>query len=176
MAFTVEDGTGIDGANSYSSTANSDTYHTDRNNTSWLQLTTPAKQAALIKATDYIDQRFTFIGTKESESQGLAWPRFNALDKDGYYRSSEVPEEVLKAVSEYALLASVESLYITPSYNTTGLDVKKTKDVVGPIETEIEYATDSSSGATQRTTVKELPEADSYLWKLTVSSNTIVRA
>ena len=57
MAFIPEDGTGSATATSYIDVAYADEYFTDRTVTAWSSLTNPAKQAALIAATDYIDFR-----------------------------------------------------------------------------------------------------------------------
>jgi hypothetical protein len=68
MAFIIEDGSGVEGANSYMSIGAVATYLTERGrNTAWDAATTAVKQAALIEATDYIEQRFgrRFRGMKE---------------------------------------------------------------------------------------------------------------
>ncbi len=59
MTFTAH--TGVSGAdyNSYISVEDADAYHTDRANTDWTG-TTATKQAALIRATDYIDTVYVF--------------------------------------------------------------------------------------------------------------------
>jgi len=103
MAFTVEDGSGLAGANSYVSVADSDTYFTDRNNTTWTGSTDAAKQAALVKATQFVDSMVDFVGTKNSGTQALKWPRTGAYDGDNYLLSStEVPGRVEDCVCEFA--------------------------------------------------------------------------
>lgn len=108
MAFLVEDGTGLALANSYISIAEADTHHGDRNQTAWTG-TDPVKQAALIKATDYVDKRFgkRFRGFRESKTQGLEWPRIDAFDNDDFLYSDvdRIPRNLKKAIAEYALLA-----------------------------------------------------------------------
>ena len=69
MAFLVETGAGVPGANSYASVAFALAYLTDRGRATengWTASTTAAKQAALIAATDHIERRFgsRFRGTK----------------------------------------------------------------------------------------------------------------
>ena len=54
MAFVTEDGTGLAEANSYVSVAEADAYHADRGNAAWIGEDS-AKQSALIKATDYLE-------------------------------------------------------------------------------------------------------------------------
>lgn len=68
MAFIVEDGSGVYNANAYMSVADVTTYLTERaRNTAWSAATTANQQAAIIEATDYIEQRFgrRFKGMKE---------------------------------------------------------------------------------------------------------------
>lgn len=72
MALEVEDGTGKDDAESYVSTADCDAYHTAMGN-DWTG-TDAVKEAALRKATQYIDARYTFRGEPVSEDQALSWP------------------------------------------------------------------------------------------------------
>jgi hypothetical protein len=105
MAFTVEDGTVVAGANSYVSLAYANTHHTDRGNTAWTGADS-AKQACLIRATDYVDKRFglLFKGRRKSNDQSLEWPRVEAWRADGF-EIPEMPDQLLKAVSEYALRA-----------------------------------------------------------------------
>ncbi|PHR58809.1 MAG: hypothetical protein COA47_10410 [Robiginitomaculum sp.] len=172
MAFLVEDGSTVDGANSYSTVADADTYHTDRNNVTWLALSTAAKQAALIKASDYIDQRFSFIGWRRTKEQGLDWPRFDAYDDDDFLLDG-VPPEVLKAVAEYALLTATAPLFLTPTYAASGQDIKTTRKKVGPIDITTTFQDAPSS---TKNTIRELPEADNYLSGLTISGTQILRA
>lgn len=69
MAFLVETGAGVPGANSYASVAFALAYLTDRareTENGWAASSTAAKQAALIAATDHIERRFgeRFRGVK----------------------------------------------------------------------------------------------------------------
>jgi hypothetical protein len=83
--FIVEDGTGIARANSYSNVPFADAYHYTRNNTSWASAAISAKQAALVKATDYIEQRWgiSFKGSR----------LYNAVDITalGFFSLDEIP-------------------------------------------------------------------------------------
>jgi hypothetical protein len=111
MAFTVETGTGIAGANAYDSVANIDTHHADHGQTAWNDFTTPEKQTAIVRATSFIDKRFgrRFVGVRSTKEQGLEWPRLDAFDQDGFLLSGTdaIPRQLLKAVAEYALRAAV---------------------------------------------------------------------
>ena len=111
MAFLVETGTGIAGANAYESVANIDTHHADRGTTNWTDFTTAEKEQAIVRATDYIDKRYgrRFVGVRSSKGQGLEWPRLSAFDQDGFLLSDvdAIPRQLTKAVAEYALRAAV---------------------------------------------------------------------
>jgi hypothetical protein len=111
MAFTVETGTGIADANAYDTVANIDTHHADRGTSDWTNFTTPEKQQAIIRASDFIDKRFgrRFVGVRSTKGQGLEWPRLSAFDQDGFLLSAidAIPRQLLKAVAEYALRAAV---------------------------------------------------------------------
>ncbi|HNQ99222.1 MAG TPA: hypothetical protein PKN52_04435, partial [Trueperaceae bacterium] len=121
MAFTVEDGTGVAGANSLCDVAFADTYHADRANSSWASSTQAAKEAALIKATDYIEQRFggRFKGRREHETQVLSFPRLCLYTRDGVLVTG-VPDRLKAAVSEYALKALTVSLFLEPEVDDRG--------------------------------------------------------
>jgi hypothetical protein len=121
------------GTNTFIALADADTYHSDRGNASWAAATETDRQSALIKATDYITDHYSWKGLKTVSSQGLAWPRTGATDEDGYELSSDViPEAVKRATSELALLIiGGESL---TAKRERGGNVKREK--IGPLETE----------------------------------------
>lgn len=111
MTLVVEDGSGVATANTYDSLANVSTHHADRNNTAWLDFNTPQQEAAIIRATDYIDKRFgqQFLGIRTTKEQGLEWPRLDDFDSDGFLFSGvdDVPRQLKKALAEYALRAAL---------------------------------------------------------------------
>lgn len=77
MTMITEDGSGVQGANSYTSVAYVDAYLADRNRStqnSWGSSSTAVKEAAIIAATDYIEQRFglRFLGLKKNANPGQA--------------------------------------------------------------------------------------------------------
>ncbi len=86
MAFTVEqqDGQGyIAGANAYASDTDADTYFGDRGIVAWTGVST-VKQAALVRATAYLDARYRdrCQGSKAFPQQALAWPRRWVFDRE----------------------------------------------------------------------------------------------
>lgn len=164
MAFTVESGSGDAGSNAYDSVADVDTHHADRGNTAWADFTTPDKQFAIIRASDYIDKRFgrMFVGLRKTKEQGLEWPRLDAFDQDGYLLSGSdaLPRQLLKACAEYALRAAIcgvlapdaplpvpkqdltDSSGTRPDQVETG-QLTRVREKVGPLEEEKWYETNS---------------------------------
>ena len=159
MAFTVEDGTGIEDANAYITTAWADDYFADRGEAAWTGSDT-VKQQAIVKATDYIETRWgaSFRGEPEfpDTPQGLSFPRLYLTDR--YGRAVEgIPTDLKKATAEYALRALSAALMPDPSINATGV-VVGTREKVGPIETETSY-----SGFLQNAVLRAYPAADRLL-------------
>lgn len=103
MALTVEDGTGVLGADSYASVESADAYHLARGNTAWTG-TTSDKEIALRRATAAIDQLHgaNWIGQRIDIDQSLDWPRTLAYDARGYLIDG-LPTELVKATCEAAL-------------------------------------------------------------------------
>lgn len=129
----VEDGTGVEGANSYVTVEYADTYHTDRANTAWTAATEDAKEAALIKATDYVEQVYAdrWDGEAVYEDQPLSWPRDVATG---------IPTRLKQAVCQLALEALTTDL--NPKIGQ-GIKRKKVDSI------EIEYQDDTYGGTTR---------------------------
>lgn len=139
MAFTVEDGTVVADANAYITVAYATTYHDDRANTAWATATTATQQAAIIKATDYIEANFLFTtGGVVDTDQTLQWPRWGAIDRNGnLFDTNEVPGVVKQATAILAL----EVVNGTALNEGTGRKTKKEK--AGPVE--VEYSDGSAT-------------------------------
>lgn len=140
MALVVEDGSGLSNSNSYATAAQADTYASDRGLSAWTG-DTATKEAALIRATDYIEATYreAWLGYRKTATQALSWPRSN-VEVDLYpIASTIVPVEVRNATIELAIRALSEDLLADQTQR-----VKREKvDVL-----EIEYA--DGSDATKR--------------------------
>ena len=77
---------------------------------SWSSATDAKRDAALIEATAELEARFTWRGAKASSTQKLSFPR-SGLERDGVAVASDIPAELVRAVSLYAdfLLSGGES-------------------------------------------------------------------
>lgn len=94
MALTIEDGSGVAGANSYIDVAAARAYAVTRG------LTLPAAdgdvEALLIKSMDFIEAyRGDFQGLKTAATNSLQWPR-TGVTLDGYPLAEDAIPQVLK--------------------------------------------------------------------------------
>ena len=97
MALTVEDGTAKTDADSYSETADAQTYYTDMGYTD-----TPS-DATMRRGSRWLDAYFMvrLKGTKATSGQSMQWPRSGVTDEDGNLVSSDsVPAEWVQAAQE----------------------------------------------------------------------------
>ena len=169
MALILEDGSGVTGANAYADRTFADAYFSDRGHAAWTG-TDDEKDIALIKATDYIQQRFQggWLGDKVNHSYPLCWPRQNVDDGKGRLRFdyNEIPTELKKATAEYALRALTTELITDPT--TNGLEVVEESKEVGPIKTKKKYSQmgRSKSSLVRDSIFKEYPTADMHIESL----------
>lgn len=139
MAFVVEDGSIVEKSNAFVTVAEADTYHTDRANSGWTG-TDAVKQAAIIRATDYIEQTYygRWLGEAVSTTQSLSWPRkcVEGIDDD------VVPDRLKSAICTLALEALSGDL--NPALPRGGGVKREKVDVI-----EVEYM-DGATGKTTR--------------------------
>lgn len=144
MMLIVEDGTIVAGADSYVTTADALTYHANHANTSWAAATTAAQEAALRKATAYMDSRYRsrWHGNQVQPSrQALEWPRYLDLYSAAahinylslpkgqtWFTASEIPPRLKDATCEAALRALAGPLL-------ADVDLTVSRETVGPIDT-----------------------------------------
>lgn len=131
----------------YGTLVDADAYHLARGNSGWTGAD-EAKQAALQRATDYIDGRYRykmksgcwrsmFPGEKTGgRAQDLEWPRTGATDYAGNeIPDDEVPREVEYATYEAALLELESPGSLSPIFIPGGQVTREKVDVV-----EVQYA------------------------------------
>lgn len=121
----------------YGSRADADTYHAARANTAWAAAETAARDAALLRASVWLDgtYRALYPGTKAGgRSQVRDWPRTDATDLAGEeIADDEVPTEIEEATYEAALRELVSPNSLSPDF-TIAQQSKREK--VGSIEVE----------------------------------------
>lgn len=101
----VEDGTGLTDSNSYVSVVFADDYFSARGVSEWADLENEAKENALVRATDYIDNIFQWYGQKKTSEQALHFPRKNLFDYEGN-EIAGIPNCLRQAVCDAAVLSS----------------------------------------------------------------------
>ncbi|OSN39557.1 DnaT-like ssDNA-binding protein [Pseudomonas syringae] len=135
----------------YGTVADADAYHAARANTAWTG-GDMAKQAALIRASAYIDGKFQaqnscgrweslFSGVKTGgRAQALQWPRTGATDTEGHaIPADETPIEVVQATYEAALREIALPGSLSPDYVASTAIKRQKVDVL-----EIEYQAPST--------------------------------
>lgn len=161
MAFLVEDGTVVSNANSYISAADANTYLADRGSASseWNSASTAAREALLIRATQYIDESYDWIGYLVETTQPLNWPRLDAYDSDWRDYNRTIPDNLKNAVAEMANWIAANG---DPQPNIARSNYTK-REKVGSIE--IEY----QDGAPAET---DFPFVSKLLRRLTISGGS----
>lgn len=93
------------GTNAYVSLADANAYFAARANAVWAAATDGAKEAAIIKATAYMDASYAWKGQIATDAQTLGWPRVNVWDIQGRNVAGIIPQGVADACCELALLS-----------------------------------------------------------------------
>lgn len=148
MALTVEDGSGVTGADAYISLADAEALYLSRNGTAWSGTDT-LKEAAIRRATSFVDS-LRFVGSPVGKrAQALQWPREDATDRNGFdIAEDELPEEVETATGILAFVELETPGALTPEIDRTGLVKSET---VGPIS--VEYIGNPATIDYQRITI-----------------------
>ncbi len=120
-----------------------------------------AVQAAIILATEYLDNRFNFKGDKLSEEQSTEFPR------DEF---TGIPTKLKEVVAEYAKRALVASLAPDPTVDASGARVVSKTEIVGPIEETTRFSESSSIQL-----FKPYPLADMKLKSFVAYNGRVIR-
>jgi len=159
MTLIIQDDTGlIAGANSYVSVQEFKDYWTARG-VDYTAKTDAEIEAYLIPARSYLDTRYVYAGCKlNGRAQTTEFPRSGLYDCSSCYAElvEGIPYEIKDAQCEYANIQADQGT-LQPSGNING-SVKRTKEVVGPIEEEVEYFSSGQNGG-----VVSYPQADNKI-------------
>lgn len=143
ITFTVEDGTGVVGANSYASLEDAEDYiGVKPNSAAWAD--SDDQEAYLMWATRLLDQRVRWAGCKAAQANALAWPRLYVYDREGFVIApTELPKEVKAATIEIAYHLFSQAVDPSAASSSGGGGIKRIKaDVL-----EIEYQDGASSSS-----------------------------
>lgn len=144
--FIVEDGSGKSNANALITVAEADQVMENySSSTDWSGVTgteeekQAAKENAIREATRFMNIHYQWKGYRTYLEQALQWPRAWCYDDEGnYVDANTIPEKVKEACAYLALkVAGGRSLLEDLE---SAQKVKRTKDVIGPLTEEIEYA------------------------------------
>lgn len=138
MALVVQDPVNpITTANAYIDVVAFKAYHDDRGNT-YTANDTEIEQA-IVRATDYIDSRWTFAGSRVDLEQSTECPRSGVYDPTTSWLLDGYPPELEEACAEYTMLAIAGTLYPTSNIDTSGQSVKKYRRKADVVEKEVEF-------------------------------------
>lgn len=137
-ALIIEDGSGVEGANSYATVAQARTYAASRGRAFPATGANGDESAAdtlLLNAMDALEARASeFQGTKTTRNQACQWPRYGVVAEGYEYDSNEIPPNIVKA----QILLAIESQTQPLVLNTTEAGRLTRMKVEGAVE--LQYA------------------------------------
>lgn len=158
MAFMPQNADGtVDGANAYVGVAALRDYWADRG-VDLTAKTDTELEVAIVKATDYLDARYTYVGYQLRRLQGTQWPRGGL--PTSFLRG--LPSALQNACCMLAQRAlSGKPLMPDPKADPSGQKITETKVKVGPIETQKKFA--EPTGSNPNSVAPSYPEVDLML-------------
>jgi hypothetical protein len=132
MALIIETGAGVPGADSYATVAQCEAYALAHYGSS-LAGSTANKEAAMRRATAYMDGLKWRGKRTTGRVQGMAWPRVGMVDCDGNeIGANEIPVEVIAAQHEFARAEFIAPGVLSPQGSV--LDAIRNRAKVDVIE------------------------------------------
>jgi hypothetical protein len=167
MALTIEDGTGVAGADSYVTLAEVvaflTAYEPASALTAWSALSTAEQERHCRRATQYLDLAYgpRFLGRRVEEDQALAFPREGIVTDDGFEIDSDtIPASLKSACCETAWRSSLGNALLDSQ--ETPATIGSESVTVGPITENITYV-----GGKPSITRTVFPRVRAWLWNLT---------
>lgn len=156
MSLTVEDGTGLEDADSYVDQTDFETY-CENLNVILTDFSDEKIEAALRKGTSFVDgyYRGQWPGTKvNGRDQALEWPREDAIDAGGHDIDDEsVPREVIKATNEAAIRELQTPGVLSPDVK---LGAQIASQEVGPVSRSFFQADSTDDFRTEFTEIEQI--------------------
>lgn len=128
MSLIIENGEGLSNSESYVDVDYVDAYFLKRGINEWASLTN--REQLIIRAMDYIENNYTYQGTKLISTQALQFPRL--INGETIY-----PIALKNAVCELALKSNEEDLLADTDKTTI-------REKVGPLEIEYDPNQDNT--------------------------------
>lgn len=148
------------GIDVYADRAEADAYFAARAVAAWDAAPWAARDAALLRATAWLEGRARWVGRLVDPAQPLAWPRTGAQDTEGRPLDG-IPDRLKAACAELALIALSDDL--APPVERGG---RVLSEQVGPVA--VSYAADAPAE-------RLFPAVEALLQGLVRSAPTAVR-
>lgn len=139
----------IRNANTFCSLEYADNFHQQRGRATWAAATEEVRKAALVNATDFVNNEFNWKGIRSYTEEHQTYPQFLEFPRDGLLDDRDfwlegVPDAVQRSVAEMAYhMVSRNSTDAYPTQNTVlapnGI-LKKFSSKTGPLSKSYEYA------------------------------------
>lgn len=126
------------GVDVYADRDEADAYFAARAVAAWAEAGAAARDAALLRATAWLDGNHRWVGRLADPAQPLAWPRAGARDAEGRALDG-IPDRLKAACAELALIDL--SVDLAPPLERGG---RVLSERVGPLE--VSYAADAPPG------------------------------
>lgn len=164
MTLTVEDGTGLAGADAFVSVADCESYFSLRGITNPLGSgSDESKEQFIRRATSYVEQHYfgKWKGSQSTETQALAWPRTGVVVDGVELADDALPVLLVRGTCEVAKLVA-QGVDFFPEQER-GNRLRTLTQTVGPISERKAWANDAPSGTVY-------PIIDQYIKPLLASS------
>jgi len=139
-SFIVEDGSGLYNANALITVEEADEVNSNYGaSTVWSGADQAAKENAIREATRFMNVHYQWKGYRTYSAQALQWPRYECYDDEGNDIDIDIIPNKVKEACAYLALKVAEGRNLLEDLENAQ-KVKRTKDVIGPLTEEIEYA------------------------------------
>lgn len=141
VLLIVENGTGVQDANSYCDLPTAAAANAKLGNTAWATLAADVQSSFLIQATATLDRTYgnDYLSTAKFKDSPLLWPRFQFMDNNTRQVDSEtIPPSLQEATAVLAFMLQQGTVDQYPVYNNDNL-VHNASMSVGTIKTDTAY-------------------------------------
>jgi hypothetical protein len=155
--LTIEDGSIVASADSYVAISDVATYAT-RYGRTWSPASDLVAEQAILNAMIFIEAyEDRLCGQRVSGTQTLSWPREYVKDARGtaYLSETAIPSGVTNALCEAATIELATPGVLTAAVESGDIGVKRKRDKLGPLETEVEYQHRNKITRTQYIRIEE---------------------
>ena len=146
------------GVDVYADLSEADTYFAARLVGDWAAASDGEREAALLRATAFLDGRYRWIGRRADPDQPLGWPRHDATDPEGRTHTG-IPVSVKHACAELACIALSQDLAPQAERGGRGIPTSVFMDVTDIVR-ELGEKSDTVEDFMEKLTARAAPEQD----------------